>query len=83
MTVRQVFYQATVHGLVPKEETGYDTVQRILAKMRRDGKLPWNWIVDNTRGRNHPLTFKNVADSIGLHAPPLPQRTLERNQRLR
>jgi hypothetical protein len=26
MTVRQVFYQATVHGLVPKTEAGYSMV---------------------------------------------------------
>jgi hypothetical protein len=64
MTVRQVFYQATVHGLVEKTESGYDKVQRILADMRREDELPWEWIVDNTRGRNHPLTFENVAEAL-------------------
>lgn len=64
MTVRQVFYQATVRGLVEKEETGYDKVQTVLAKMRRDEKLPWEWIVDNTRDRNHPLTFKDVPEAL-------------------
>lgn len=64
MTVRQVFYQATVRGLVEKEETGYDKVQINLAKMRRSDKLPWDWIVDNTRARNHPLTFRDVAAAL-------------------
>ena len=32
--------------------------------MRRAEKLPWDWIVDNTRGRNHPLTFKNIEDAL-------------------
>jgi hypothetical protein len=31
MTVRQVFYQATVHGLVEKSEAGYNKVQTDLA----------------------------------------------------
>jgi hypothetical protein len=35
MTVRQVFYQATVRGLVEKAETGYAKVQTDLTVMRR------------------------------------------------
>ena len=35
MTVRQVFYQATVRGLVEKAESGYAKVQVDLTKMRR------------------------------------------------
>ena len=37
MTVRQVFYQATVHGIVEKAETGYCKVQTDLTHMRRAG----------------------------------------------
>ena len=40
MTVRQVFYQATVKGLVEKTEAGYAKVQTDLALMRRDGDFP-------------------------------------------
>jgi hypothetical protein len=35
MTVRQVFYRATVQGLVQKEETGYDKVKNNLTLLRR------------------------------------------------
>jgi hypothetical protein len=50
MGVRQVFYQATVRGLVPKDEgKGYDVVARRLLVMRRNGTLPYSWIVDNSR----------------------------------
>ena len=49
MTVRQVFYQATVKGLVEKSEAGYGKVQTDLALIRRDGELPYDWLVDNTR----------------------------------
>jgi DNA repair protein RadD len=39
MTVRQVFYQATVHGLVEKAESGYAKIQTDLTLMRRAGEI--------------------------------------------
>ena len=49
-TVRQVFYQAVVHGLVPKDETrGYKLVQRRLVLLRERGAVPYGWITDNVR----------------------------------
>ena len=64
MTVRQVFYQATVRGIVDKNEKSYDKVQQVLAKMRRDKTMRFDWIVDNTRDRNHPFTFDSVEDAL-------------------
>ena len=63
-TVRQVFYQATVRGLVEKTEQGYDKVQRDLVDLRRSGVMPWEWIVDNTRARQQPLTFADPAEAV-------------------
>src|SRR4051812_15042679 len=40
MTVRQVYYQATVHGLVAKTEQGYERVQADLVLLRKSGELP-------------------------------------------
>ena len=49
-TVRQVFYQAVVRGLVPKDEArGYKLVQRRLVKLRECGEIPYGWITDNVR----------------------------------
>ena len=49
-TVRQVFYQAVVHGLVPKDEAkGYKLVQRRLVKLRESKEIPYGWITDNVR----------------------------------
>src|SRR5262245_47604446 len=48
MTVRQIFYQATVRGIVEKTEAGYTKVQTDLVLMRRAGELPYSWITDNT-----------------------------------
>jgi hypothetical protein len=61
MTVRQVFYQATVRGLVEKAESGYAKVQVDLTKMRRDGSLRYDWLADNTRWQRKPRTFDSVA----------------------
>lgn len=49
-TVRQVFYQAVVAGLVPKDEAkGYKLVQRRLVALRESGRIPYGWITDNVR----------------------------------
>jgi hypothetical protein len=64
MTVRQVFYQATVRGLVEKQESGYAKVQTDLTKMRRDGSLPYDWLADNTRWQRKPRTFDSVENAL-------------------
>jgi len=64
MTVRQVFYQATVRGLVEKAESGYAKVQTDLTVMRRAGELPYDWLADNTRWQRKPDTFDSVEDAL-------------------
>ena len=64
MTVRQVFYQATVRGIVEKSEAGYTKVQNDLVLLRRAGDLPFNWIADNTRWRQRPDTHSSVAHAL-------------------
>jgi hypothetical protein len=64
MTVRQVFYQATVRGIVEKAETGYTKVQTDLTVMRRDGSLPYSWLTDNTRWQRKPDTFNSVEEAL-------------------
>jgi hypothetical protein len=64
MTVRQVFYQATVHGIVEKSEAGYTKVQTDLVKMRREGGLPYHWLADNTRWQRKPNTFGSVEEAL-------------------
>src|SRR5262249_44066105 len=65
MIVRQVYYQAEVNGLVPKDEQqGYSRVQRALVDMRREGMLPFDWMVDNTRAEQRPYTCTDIADAL-------------------
>ena len=65
-TVRGVFYQATVRGLAPKTEAGYRTVQRMLAYLRKDGQLPWDYIADNTRWMRKPTTYDDINEILNL-----------------
>lgn len=64
MTVRQVFYQATVRGLVEKSEAGYTKVQSDLVLMRRSGLLPYAWLADNTRWQRKPTTFNGIEEAL-------------------
>jgi hypothetical protein len=64
MTVRQVFYQATVRNLVPKSQAGYEMVAYDLANMRKGGELPYGWIADNTRWMRKPRTFDSMQEAL-------------------
>ena len=64
MTVRQVFYQASVAGIVEKTEAGYTKVQTDLVHMRRAGDLPYAWLADNTRFQRKPTTFDSVQEAL-------------------
>lgn len=64
MTVRQVFYQAVVRGLIEKSEAGYAKVQTDLVLLRRCGDMPYEWLADNTRWQRKPDSFKGVAEAL-------------------
>ena len=63
-TVRQAFYQATVRGVVAKDERGYDKVQRALVTLRRSERIPYSSVTDHTRWRRSPVTFGSVAEAL-------------------
>lgn len=64
VSVRRVFYAATVAGLVPKEEAGYKVVQREVLRLRRSGRMPYHWISDNTRWVVRPTTYRDANDAV-------------------
>jgi hypothetical protein len=64
MTVRQVFYQATVQNVVEKTEAGYTKVQTDLVLMRKSGTLPYGWLADNTRWQRKPRSFNGVEEAL-------------------
>jgi hypothetical protein len=64
MTVRQVFYQATVENLVDKTEAGYTKVQTDLVQMRKSGDMPYGWLADSTRWQRKPKTFGSINQAL-------------------
>ncbi len=70
VTVRQLYYQAEVHGLpgIDKTESGYIKVQRQVLDLRRAGRLDYGHISDATRWMRKPRTFDSVEDAIAQTA---------------
>jgi hypothetical protein len=64
MTVRQVFYQLVVRAAIEKTEEQYQgTVIRLLTDLRVGGRVPFGWIVDESRRRIVNRTYNNIADA--------------------
>jgi hypothetical protein len=64
-TVRQVFYQLVTRSVIEKTEAQYQgTVIRLLGEMRLDGRIPWGWIIDESRRTRGTRTFDNIVDAL-------------------
>lgn len=63
-TVRQVFYQCSVQGIVEKTEAGYTKVQTDLVWLRRHGFIPYQWLADSTRWMRKPRSHSCIADAL-------------------
>jgi hypothetical protein len=64
-TVRQVFYQLVARSVIEKSEAEYQTtVIRLLSEMRLDGRVRWDWIVDESRRTRTTRTFDNISDAL-------------------
>jgi hypothetical protein len=70
ISVRGLFYRATSHAphLIDKSESGYNKIQRRVLYLRRDGRIPYEWIPDGTRYRLQPTTFDSVEQALDATA---------------
>jgi hypothetical protein len=65
LTVRSSFYQASVAGLIAKEEREYkNVIVRLLKELRLSGAMPFSWITDATRWMRAPQTFDSLEDAL-------------------
>ena len=66
VTVRQLYYQAEVHGIhgIDKTDAGYHRVQRQVLNLRRSGRLPYNDIADLTRWMRKPKTYSSMKEAL-------------------
>ncbi|MCP4592833.1 MAG: hypothetical protein GY842_19025 [bacterium] len=61
MTVRQIYYQMVSRGAIDKTEAAYKgIVCRLLGVMRREGRIPYDFIVDATRWQRKPETYTGL-----------------------
>ncbi|OSQ44959.1 hypothetical protein MGEO_18500 [Marivita geojedonensis] len=66
VTVRGLFYAATVAGVpgIEKTDAGYNKVQTQVLKLRREGKMPYGVISDGTRYMRRPRTYDGWTEAL-------------------
>lgn len=63
-TVRQLYYQAIIEGLIPKDEGEYRTISERFVALRERGRVPWKSIADRTRRQRKPPTWPNIRSAV-------------------
>jgi hypothetical protein len=64
-SVRAVCYRLFVRGLIGSmEKKNTNKVSRLLVAARREGTIPWEWIVDETRALDRVATWNDPAHYI-------------------
>jgi hypothetical protein len=66
LTVRNAYYLAVTKGLIEKTQAEYKAVGRLLVAARREGTIPWDWIVDGSRMMRKPATHRNLRSFLEL-----------------
>lgn len=66
VTVRQLFYAATVKGVpgITKDDNGYNAIQRQVLQLRREGAMPYRHIADLTRFARQPAAHNSIWDAL-------------------
>ena len=64
-TVRHVFYRMVSEGHIAKSEREYDNVVvRLLTQMRKDGRIPFDYIADSTRRVLMSPVYYGIEDAL-------------------
>lgn len=66
VTIRQLFYAATVHNVpgIKKDESGYVAVQRQCLDLRRTGEMSYKYVADGSRMHRKPSTHNGWEDAL-------------------
>jgi len=81
MTLRQLYYALVSVGAIPKNESSYSKLKRVMRDLREDGAVPWDWLVDHTRSVFAPRTWDGVEDLL-TDTATLYRRDLMRQQKV-
>jgi hypothetical protein len=79
VTVRQLYYQAEVHGLpgIEKTDSGYNKIQNQVLQLRRQGRLEYRWISDATRWMRKEDFLRQYRAGTSRHGEILSQGIVE------
>lgn len=64
MTLRGLFYRLVSEGMIGKAENEYKNIGRYLLQLRRDDRLPYQYIADNTRWMRRPRTYSGLENAL-------------------
>jgi hypothetical protein len=62
MTVRQLFYRLVSAAFIQNNRKCYGMVSRVMTKARKDGRCPWEYIVDRSRPEYIPNAFTDTRE---------------------
>lgn len=63
ITLRGVLYRAVSSGWLPStDQKHYNRTGRVLTRLREQGVVPFDWIVDNLRSTNKPSSWSGLGD---------------------
>src|SRR6516162_9435947 len=67
-SARFLYYELVQRGLLSKHSTGArrpdQNLHDALTDIREDGRVPWHWIVDETRSLEDYTGYKSVKDGV-------------------
>jgi hypothetical protein len=65
ITLRALFYRLVSRGALAKIELAYKSLGRYLCRLRNDGVVPWEYVIDNTRKIAVTPTFASTRSALG------------------
>jgi hypothetical protein len=70
---RFLFYELVQRGQLSKEKTGKrrpdQNMHDALFDIREDGRIPWDWIIDETRSLDNYTGYKTIKDGVLAQLP--------------
>jgi hypothetical protein len=67
VTVRQLFYAVLTTGLISKTDDG--KIGRLVAKLRREGDIPWDQVTDGSRDCHEPAAYRTLMHGVAHLLP--------------
>jgi hypothetical protein len=66
MTIRQLFYRLVSARVIENTLSGYRRVSWTLTKIRKDGRCPFDWIVDRSRPEYTPSVWEDAKEYLTM-----------------